>query len=155
WSVTIGASSGNTPAVWNGRVFVTSAGDGGFGPGQVWCFDARAITAPTPLWVTLNPAGEPFFGGTCVHERQGGADLFCASYAFYGNSTSANLLKVDAATGAVRWSAPCNRTSSTPLVLPDGRVCLSGGIRGYGSVPTLQLFRDDATTATLLWDSAA
>ncbi len=155
WSIPIGASSGNTPALWNGRVFVTTAGLYGSGPGQVLAFDARAIEAPAPLWTSDNPAGEAFFGGVCVRTRSGGADLYCASYAFFGGTTSANLLKLDAATGAFRWTVPCNRTSATPLVLPDGRVVLSGGLAGYGTTPTLQLFRDEGASATLLWESAA
>ena len=155
WSVPIGASSGNTPALWDGRVFVTNAGLYGSGPGQILAFDARATDAPAPLWTSDNPAGEAFFGGVCVRARAAGADLYCASYAFFGGTTSANLLKLDAATGEVRWSTPCNRTSATPLVLPDGRVALSGGLAGYGTVPTLQLFRDNGASATPLWESAA
>ncbi len=159
WSVVIGASSGNSPALWNGRVFVTAAGDFGSGPGRVVCFDARAGETPAPLWETENPIEESFFGGVCVRERGGGAgggaDLYCASYAFFGGRESANLVKVDAITGAIAWSVPCNRTGATPVVLTDGRIALSGGIAGYGTVPTLQLFRDNGTSATLLWDSAA
>jgi len=128
WSVVIGASSGNTPALWNGRVYVTTAGLYGSGPGEVLCFNARAASPPAPLWSVENPSGESCFGGVCIRPRTGGADVYAASYAFFGNTTSANLLKLDA---------------------------LTGGLAGYGTVPTLQVFRDDQTSATLLWESAA
>ncbi|MDX2117399.1 MAG: PQQ-binding-like beta-propeller repeat protein [Planctomycetota bacterium] len=164
WSVMIGAASGNTAAVRDGRVYVSSVGDWGFAPGQILCFDARATptpgNAPAPLWTFDNPSGESFFGGVCVTaddaaggSAHGGA-LFAASYAFYGSTLSANLIKLDARTGALKWSTPCNRTASIPVPLSGGRIALSGGLQGYGTAPTLQLFADNGTSATLLWDSS-
>lgn len=152
WSVPIGAASGNTPAVRDGRVYVSSVGDWGFAPGQLLCFDARATSAePAPLWTLDNPTGESFFGSVCV---TGEKDLYASSYAFYGSSLSANLVKVDAATGTLKWSTPCNRSASTPVPLTGNRIALSGGLAGYGTVPTLQLFQDNGASAALLWDSS-
>ena len=88
-----------------------------------------------------------FFGGVSIRD---GA-LYAASYTFSGGQDSANLVKLDATTGALIWSTPANRTSSTPIVLPDARVLLSTGLAGFGSLPSLQLFAPDGTR---LWDTA-
>jgi hypothetical protein len=80
--------------------------------------------------------------------------VYAASYSLSGGQLAANLVKLDAATGAQLWSTPCNRTDSTPIPLPGNQVLLSSGIRGYGSAPSLELFADTGGSATLLWDSA-
>jgi outer membrane protein assembly factor BamB len=156
WSVVIGGSSGNTPAFDHGTVYVSTAGDFGAGPGRVLAFPAGAVTEPQPLWIFENLSGEAFFGGICIARfpDTAASHVYAASYAFFGGLNSANLVKLGASTGALVWSVPCNRTSATPVVLPDGRVLVSGGVRGYGTVPTLQLFGDRGTTAIPLWDSA-
>ncbi len=159
WSVPIGGSSGNTPAFANGMVYVATLGRSGFGAGQILAFRADATAARDPVWAFDNVIEEGFFGGVCVvpssNATNAPASIFAVSYAFSGARTSSNLVKLDAATGALRWSVGCNRTSATPIALPDGRIILSGGIRGFGSVPTIQVFKDQGTSATLLWDSAA
>lgn len=154
WSIQIGSSSGNSCAMWKGTVFVTTAGEDAFMPGRIMAFDARATTAPAPLWVFENPAGYGFFGGLCVRESGGVPWLFAASYDFYGGLESGNLLKLNGASGDLAWSVSCNRTVSIPALLGDGRIALSAGVNGYGTVPNLQLFRDDEAAATPLWDSA-
>jgi len=159
WSVPIGGSSGNTPAFSGGMVYVATLGRSGFGAGQILAFRADAATAPDLVWAFDNVIEEGFFGGVCVvpssNAANAPASVFAASYAFSGARTSSNLVKLDASTGALRWSIGCNRTSATPIALADGRIVLSGGIRGFGSVPTIQVFKDQGTFATLLWDSAA
>lgn len=157
WSVVIGGSSGNTPAFDRGTVYVATAGEFGAGPGRVLAFPGAALTEPQPLWTFENPTGEAFFGGVCIASPPSSEarHVFAASYAFFGGTTSANLVKIEATSGALVWSVPCNRTSATPIPLPDGRIAVSGGVRGYGTVPTLQLFADFGTTGLLLWDSAA
>jgi len=154
WSVMIGGTSGNTPAYADGRVYVCTAGEYGVSGGEVRCFDARSITTPGPLWVTANPTGEGFYAGVAVARAGSELSVYAASYAFFGGTNSANLLKVRASDGAVVWSLPCNRTSTTPLVMQDGRVALSTGVSGYGSLPTVQVFQDFGTTAQLMWDSS-
>jgi len=152
WSAPIGAASGNTPAARGGRVYVSSVGDWGFAPGQLLCFDAKASgPEPAPLWTMNNPTGESFFGGVCVADDD---MLYASSYSFYGNSLSANLVKVDGRTGALKWSVACNRSASIPVLMAGGRVALSGGLAGYGTVPTLQLFQDNGASASLVWDSS-
>lgn len=159
WSVPIGGSSGNTPAFNDGIVYVATLGPTGFGAGQILAFRADATTAPDPVWVFDNAIDEGFFGGVCIvpasNAAHAPASIFAASYAFTGGRTSSNLVKLDASTGALRWSVGCNRTSSTPVVLPDGRIIVSGGVRGFGTVPTVQVFKDNGTSASLIWDSAA
>lgn len=157
WSFTIGASSGNSPALAPelGLVFVATSGLFGQGPGRVLAFRTDDTSnPPTPIWSADNPIEEAFFGGLAYARAADGPALFVASYAFFGSTDSANLLKLDARTGAVRWSVPCNRTASVPVPLPDGRVLLSTGIAGFGSLPALQLFADAGTSAQLLWDSS-
>ncbi len=160
WSVVIGGTSGNTPAYADGRVYVCTAGEYGVSGGDVRCYDARATSVPTPLWVTPNPIGEGFYSGPSVAKGGGvngqdGQDVvYAASYAFFGTTSSANLLKLRASDGAVLWSIPSNRTSMTPIVMPDGRIILSTGVSGFGSLPAVQIFRDMGSSASMLWDSS-
>jgi outer membrane protein assembly factor BamB len=151
WSAPIGGGSGNTPAYAAGVVFVSTVSDqSGLGTGRVMAFDAGATSPPPPLWVFENPAGTGFFGGVCVAD----GSVFAATYAFSGGVSSAELIKLNAATGAMAWTVPCNRTNSTPVPLPNGRIVLSGGVAGFGSAPSVALFRDDGASAIRLWDSA-
>jgi len=150
WSAIIGGTSGNTPAYANGQVFVTTVGEFGFSAGSILAFDARATTAHPPLWTFENSSPFGFFGGISIRE----ASIFAASYAFSGGQSAANLVKLEASTGELRWSVPCNRTDATPIVLDDGRVIVSGGLSGFGASPSIQLFQDHGTHATMLWDSA-
>ncbi len=158
WSVPIGGSSGNSPAYAGGVVYVASAGDDpGASPGVIRAFDATADAAPTPLWSFTNVVDQGFFGGVCVHEEPGGGGgvfVYAASYAFSAGQTAANLVKVNAADGSLLWSVACNRTSATPIPLGDGRIVVSGGIVGFGSMPSVQLFEGSGSSATMLWDSA-
>ncbi|MBU6412602.1 MAG: PQQ-binding-like beta-propeller repeat protein [Planctomycetes bacterium] len=157
WSVVIGGTSGNTPAYADGRVYVCTAGEYGVSGGEVRCYDARSTSTPTPLWVTPNPIGEGFYSGPSVANVGGvnGQDaVYAASYAFFGTISSANLLKLRASDGAVVWSTPSNRTSMTPIVMSDGRIVLSTGVSGFGSLPALQVFRDLSVSASMVWDSS-
>lgn len=147
-AATDAALSGASPAYHNGNVYIADAGDPFFGvAGRVHAFDATATASPAPLWSTDDPGGDAYFGGVSV---SGGA-VYAASYDFAGTQFSATLTKLDASTGSVVWSTPANRTSSVPIPLSDGRVLLSTGIDGFGSIAALQLF---TSTGTLLWDSA-
>jgi hypothetical protein len=160
WSVVLGDTSGNSPAYRGGVVYTASIGDSaGSGVGQVQAFDAASTAAPAPLWVFTNPLARGFFGGVTVHEREplpGVIEryIFAASYSLYGGQFSANLVKISAADGSLVWSVPSNRTDATPIVLASGRVALSSGIRGFGSIPSIQLFEDHGSSAVRLWDSA-
>jgi len=154
WSRAIGGSSGNTPAYADGVVYVGSTGDGAGDGGWIFAFPITGDSQTPPLWTFTNPNGAGFFGGVCVAGAAGGRAVYSASYAFFGGQLAANLVKLDAATGDMLWSTPCNRTSSTPIVLPSGHVALSGGVQGFGSAPSIELFRDEGPSATLLWDSA-
>jgi outer membrane protein assembly factor BamB len=149
WSVVVGGTSGNTPALADGRIIVASVGEFGFTPGSILAFDARATTA-SHLWIFENTSPFGFYGGVSI--KSGHA--YAATYAFSGGQVAANLVKLDAATGSLMWSAPCNRTDATPIVLEDGRIVLSGGLAGFGASPSIQLFDDHGSHATMLWDSA-
>jgi outer membrane protein assembly factor BamB len=153
WTYTLGFASGDTVAYHQGRAYVGTIGDPGFAPGSILCFDVLA--GPTPLWSFENVISEGFFSGPLVHHEVG-ADpfLLAASYAFTGGRFSANLVKLNARSGHLLWSVPCNRTGATPIVFPDRRIALSGGLKGYGTLPTLQLFADHESSGELLWDSA-
>lgn len=145
WRVPLGSTSGNTPAYADGIVCCASIGEGG--GGQVRAFHAHATSAEPPLWTFQLSGDEGFLGGLTI---RGGA-VFAATYDFFGGPLNSTLVRLDAATGEPIWQAPCARTSATPIALEDGRVLLSGGIDGFGSAPTLQLF--DAGGA-LAWDVA-
>ncbi|MEQ9617473.1 MAG: PQQ-binding-like beta-propeller repeat protein [Phycisphaerales bacterium] len=149
WSVALnGATSGNTPAYQDGVVFVSDAGDFNLAtPGRMRAFDATATTAPPPLWTFTNTIGAGFYSGVSVRD----GFVYAASYTFDGGQNAANLVKLDASDGSLVWSSPSNRTDSLPIVLSDGRVLLSAGLEGFGSLPSLQLFAPDGTR---LWDTA-
>lgn len=169
WSAPLGAGSGNTPAYLQRAaggldlVYVASPGVGGDGPGFIRAFpafpphDPHAPAAPDPTWTFVNVAPWGFFGGVSVREPDAPGQpphVYAASYAFFGGLNAANLVKVDGATGTLAWSAPANRTNSTPVLLPGGRVLLSGGIAGFGTVPSVRLYHDLGSDAATQWDSA-
>lgn len=153
WSLPLfTGASGASAAYSAGRVYFATAGDfGGALGGEIVCVDARAGDAAVAVVWRMEPAGDDgFLGGVAVAR---GA-VYAASYDFFGGPSSSRLVKLDALSGAVAWQVPAARTSSTPLVLPDGRVVVSGGIAGFGSVPTVQVFRDDGGIAALVGDTA-
>lgn len=158
WSAPIGGSSGNSPAYLptirggNDRIFVASVGDFGFSGGVIFSFD---IATGELDWATECPTSDGFFGGLCATlDVDAKPALFAATYAFFGNASTATLVKLDAVSGDVTWSTPCNRSQAIPAPLPDGRILLSGGISGFGSVPSLELFQDSGPTVMRQWHSA-
>lgn len=155
WSAVLGRTSGASPAYADGRVFAATTGLDGIEPGRVFAFDAdQPGGTAQPVWVFTNTINRGFFGGVSVADDTDGPAVFAASYAFSGTRFSANLVKLDALDGTLRWSTPSNRTSSVPLALGDGRVLLSTGLAGFGTTPSLQMFEDRGDGAVLLWDSA-
>ena len=64
---------------------------------------------------------------------------------------SANVVNLDAGTGALRWAAAGNRTQSIPVPVGGDRVALSGGLDGYSTRPTLSLLQETASGATTAW----
>ncbi len=152
WSAPIGGSSGNTPAYADGVVYCSAIGELDVA-GSIQAFDARSRTTPAPIW-TSTREGHGFYGGVSVHADALGLWLYAASYDFEGGVHASELVKLNALDGSVVWTTPCNRTSSTPVVLDDGRIILSGGIAGYGTVPGVEVFVDAGGTVDLAWDSA-
>ena len=135
---TIGSASGATPAVDGSLAFVALV-DG----------SVKALDGGMTLWMASNPVA--FFGGTVVDD---GA-VFAASYGFSGGRDNSNIIKLDAATGAVLWRAPAERTDAIPTPLGDGRIVLSAGLDGFGSLPTVQVYRDLGSSAARVWDLAS
>ena len=154
WAVNIGQSTGNTPAYLNGVVYTASGGTGLAPGGQLFAFPANATVPPPPLWTFTNHKPAGFAGGVCVRTIGAQTSVYVASYSFSGGLDSGNLVKVDAATGDLIWSVNANRTASIPVPLDDGRIVLAGGIMGFGSVPSIELFTDLGTSAYLEWNSA-
>lgn len=152
WSASIAGSSGNSPAYAAGVVYCASVGELDV-YGQVQAFDARAVSEPGPLWVQYVD-GHNFFGGCTLRAGEDGLWLFAATYAFSGGVEASRLVKLNALDGSVVWSTPCNRTASTPVVLEDGRLFLSGGVWGYGTAPSLEVFVDAGASVTRAWHSA-
>jgi outer membrane protein assembly factor BamB len=151
WSVPIGGASGSTPGYASSTVYLATITDqSGLSPGQILAYPAAATSPPSPLWTYTNTVNLGFFGGVSVAN----GSVYAASYALSGGQLAANLVKLDAATGAQIWSTPCNRTDATPIPLASGSILLSTGVRGYGSAPSLELFADQGSGASLLWDSA-
>lgn len=164
WSAPIGGSSGNSPAYLPsamgglGHVYVATLGAGGGGgnAGKIEAFDAFA-DVPSSIFTFENPHPEGFFGGLCVlppARSREPPSLLAATYAFSGGLDAGNLVKVSARDGSLIWSTPCNRTMSIPVPLPGGRIALSTGIQGFGSLPAVELFQDLGSSGVLLWNSA-
>jgi outer membrane protein assembly factor BamB len=154
WAVNIGPSTGNTPAYENKVVYTATAGTATTPNGQVLAFRADAISPPPPLWIFTNPKPIGFEGGVSVRTIGAQTSLYAASYSFSGALNSGNLVKVDAATGTLLWTADANRTASIPVPLNNNHIILAGGIMGFGSAPSLELFTDLGTSARLEWNSA-
>ncbi|MCC6425382.1 MAG: PQQ-like beta-propeller repeat protein [Phycisphaerales bacterium] len=152
WSIAIGGSSGNSPAYVGGVVYCAVVGELDVA-GSILAFDARAITPPAPLWV-FTEVGHNFFGGLATRTDESGRWLYAASYDFFGGLDASRLLKINAQDGSGVWEIPCNRTASVPIALDDGRIVLSGGIAGFGTVPTIEIFVDQRSTAVAVWNSA-
>jgi len=168
WSTCIGSSSGNSVSYLprslggEGLVFVaTATGQPGTTPGQIRAYSA-ASTLPEPdaIWTHVNEIPQGYFGGVCVlpASAEMPADsppcLYAASYAFYGGTDTANLVKLNAHTGALIWSVASNRTSSIPVPLPGGFIALSGGINYLSNTPSVQMFQDLDGSAELIWETA-
>ncbi len=143
WSVGVGEMSGASPTLAGENVVVATS------DGRVVAFPVDAAAPPEPVWDSPNPGGLGLFSGVAY---RGGA-LYVASYNFFGGQTSSNLIKLDALTGQVLWSVPSNRTDAVPLPLVDGRIILSTGVNGFGSRASVQMFQDNLTSASLMWDT--
>ncbi len=156
WTIQLpGDCSGNTPAYHDGVVYVSTADDGFGGPGHILAFDATAIAMPSPIWDTTNPQPHGFFSAVTYADDF----VYASSYNFAGLQRSANTVKLDADTGHVEWSVPTVRTDASPLVLPNGKILVSGGVPTSpttlftGSLPAIELIEDLGDSAVVLWDS--
>lgn len=163
WCVPIGASSGNSAAYLPlrdggvGYVYIATVGAIAGDPGHILAFDPTKTESVSAEWDFENPEPEGFFGGLCVRKASmlcDSPDVFAATYAFAGGLTAGNMVKLDGKSGTLRWSVQSNRTSSIPVPIGDGRIALSTGISGFGSVPAIELFEDSFTSASRLWNSA-
>jgi outer membrane protein assembly factor BamB len=147
WSQPIGMSSGNTPALKDGKVYVASvtARPGGSAPpthygGGIYVFDAQDGTLLKEIYPTTDYG---FWGGLNFSDDH----LYGCTYNFMGDG---ELWKIDPVTGIAPWNAPVGSTDTIPVVV-NGRVFVSSGIGAYGIPQRLQCF-DDATGA-LLWET--
>lgn len=153
WSIPLHAgASGATPAYHRAHAYVATAGDFDLqSPGSVLAFDIRHDNPDHALrWRTDLTGNDAFFGGLTVRNNH----LYAATYDFYGDTTSARLLKLDATTGDIIWSTPSNRTETIPVPLADDTILLSTGLLGFGSVATLERF-DQSTNPPALTASSA
>lgn len=186
WRAPIGGSSGNSPAFLSrsvggiGLVYVASAGSYAQTPpvpGSIFAFEAAASLVPTPTWQVLNTTPEGFYGGVSIdigriawgHIGAGAPPaprptLAASTYAFSGGLQSANTLLIDCGSGLVRKCSSSNRTSSTPIWLPSGRLLLSTGLSSTSvadTAPAIELFgwpsqwSDSCSLLGQLWNSAS
>ena len=156
WTIELpGDCSGNTPAYRDGVVYVSTADNGFGGSGHILAFDATATAAPSPIWDTPNPQPHGFYSAVTYADGY----VYASSYNFAGLQRSANTIKLNASTGLVVWSVPTVRTDASPLVLPNGKILVSGGVPTSpttlftGSLPAIELIDDLGISAVVLWDS--
>ncbi|MCC6285226.1 MAG: PQQ-binding-like beta-propeller repeat protein [Phycisphaerales bacterium] len=154
WQAPIGSASGATPAYSDGRAYVAVAGEFSIGPGRIHAFVVDQSAPAKPEWTFVNCQPSGFYGGVSVCDGPAGPRVYAASYEFFGGIHSANMVKLDGATGDLLWSVPCGRTSSVPVVLADGRIVLSSGVLGFGSAPEVAFFSDLGSHAMRLWSTA-
>lgn len=147
WEEVLGDTIGQTVAYAGGVAYVASRA-GSAGTGTVYAFDIDAPPGSRLLWATA--IGEEVDGGVC-HSN---GSVYVATYDFFGGGDNSLLAKLDAASGAIQWTVPCERTNSIPIVAGN-RIYLSAGLGGFGSVPKIQCFRDDGASAVKLWDTHA
>jgi len=141
WSVDIGGTSGNSASYCDGKVYVANT------DGRIACYDAETGQSVWQQEFSGSPIAGGFYGGLSVVNGY----VYAASYVF-AFGAKASLVKLDAADGAVIWTADCERTDAIPLVA-DGKIFLTGGIDGYGSSVRLECFQDGATEAVKLWET--
>jgi outer membrane protein assembly factor BamB len=139
WTLPIEFLSGATPAYLAGRVYLATT------DGVVWSVDARTGAG---VWDTPVP-GLASFGGVTAYQ----GSVYAAGYNFSGGQNNSKLVKLNAVTGGLVWTVPCERTDSIPIVIGDGRIILAGGIAGFGSTVKVQSFVDHGSFATLQWDT--
>ena len=161
WSVPIGPTSGNTPAMLprnlggNDTIVVATIGNADITPGEIMAFPAASTTQPAPLWVFTNTRPQGFFGGcTIAIGASGRLEVTAASYAFSGTITSANTVRLDAATGVLLAETPTNRTNANPIVLASRRIALATGLGGFNSAPSLFWLDGSLGPAATLINSA-
>ena len=135
----IGSASGASPALLGARSYVALA------DGAVRCFEGGQM-----LWEAHAPGATGFFGGVSLHEGH----AYAATFGFSGGRDNSALVKLDALSGEPAWSVDTERTDAMPIVLNDGRVVLSAGLEGFGSVPTVRVYEDLGDRAERLWDLA-
>ncbi|MCW5757471.1 MAG: PQQ-binding-like beta-propeller repeat protein [Phycisphaeraceae bacterium] len=141
---TIGPASGASPALLGSRALgprALVALTNGF----VRCYEGESL-----LWEIDAPGATGFFGGLSLLDGH----AYAATYGFSGGRDNSVLVKIDALDGSVVWSTPTERTNAMPIVLGDGRVVLSAGLEGFGSLPTVQVFGDLGDAAERRWDLA-
>lgn len=162
WRVPIGGASGATPAFLPaseggvGLVYVATRGEPSFMPGSIIAYDAHADAAPSPAFIINNAIDEGFYGTLSVAPPTADGEaptLYAVSYEFYGGLNSANLLAVDGASGAIRWSVPSNRGGAAPVLLGNGRIAVSAGVQGFGTLPSVALYLDRGDHGIELWNS--
>ncbi len=151
WSAQLRGTSGNTPAYHNGTVFVSSTGEYQVSPGSIQAFD---VDSGCQLWCTQNDIFEGYFGGVGIHQDEGKRYVFASSYGFWGNIWASDTEKIDADSGTFIWTTKSNRSAAIPVVLNSSKVIMSGGIQGFGSMPTLQMASDTGWSASTTWTSA-
>jgi len=153
-----GDCSGNTPAYSNGKVFVSTASSTSSLKGTINAFDATQLTSTAPIWSFTNTIDTGFFSGVSVARGH----VYASSYSFTGLQSSANTVKLNSQTGQLIWSVPTNRTDTTPVVLSNNDVVISGGVATgafdflpfFGSLPSIQYIKEDGANSAVLWDSA-
>ncbi len=167
WSTCIGASSGNSVSYLprslggTGLVYVASIGQYGQEPGHIYAFslfpsDPQNVS---PVWTFTNSLMLGYFGGVCIAPSapgllpRGNPSIYAASYAFFGGTDSANLVKINAVNGQRIWSTPSNRSSSIPIPIPGGFVALAAGYDS-SSIAMVELFQDFGASARLVWDTS-
>ncbi|MHC4842174.1 MAG: outer membrane protein assembly factor BamB family protein [Planctomycetota bacterium] len=150
WSVTLGATSGNSPAYKDGVVYIGCLAGTSTGYGTIYAYDATAEPESIKLWETSDPNFDGFFGGVTVTNED---FLYAANYNWADEiEDNSKLCKIDCNDGNIVWMTDTERTSCIPVVVGD-KIYISGGVDGYGSRPKVEAYQDLGNNAVKLWET--
>ena len=144
WQAPAGYISGaNTAALTSTRVLIVTS------DGRFRTFDKQTGAAD----VNVSISGYGFFGGVAADD----AAAYAVTYAFGPrNGATTKVYKIDAASGAVIWSAKAPRTDTIPVVAGD-LVLVSGG-DGYqrmnDGTDQPQVWAFDKASGAFCWSTA-
>jgi outer membrane protein assembly factor BamB len=149
WSYTVTGTAQGTPAIADGKVYLTSWG---YVSGHVYCLN---LSNGEKKWETAwLPGGDLPEYDTCGSPCVADGKVFVTTYNFQDDG---ELVALDAETGAFVWDDTAGgrvrtiqRSDATPAYY-DGKIYVCGGCRGFSDIQTYCFNADDGSP---VWQTA-